>query len=81
MYLINRKAAHLFRPEMTYTECAKVFREAGHGDIPLGEYLLMLGMATYAQRKGIPFAVMASVAQHYNEPFVFEPSVAEFEEL
>jgi hypothetical protein len=43
-----------FKDTMTYDECREAFLNAGYGAIPVGEYLLMLGIAAGSAKSGIP---------------------------
>ena len=73
MFIINQKAAHLFKKGMSYDECAKTFSDAGFGQIPFGEYCLMRGTADYATEAGMPYTTLLSKLNNFCTPIFVTP--------
>ncbi len=68
MFIVNKNAIHLFSESMEYEDTKMSFKNSGHGDIPFGEYLLMLGITVYADRHGFDRDIVVKSMGKYLAP-------------
>jgi hypothetical protein len=70
MLRLNEKAfLETFDLGMSYPQCREAFQKAGYGNVPIGEYLLMIGVATAAVRTGVAKEVLIENLYIYDMPF------------